>query len=114
MRYLSDPVISVRLECKWFNNTLGAIKHDLRKLEQTKNNSGLAVHKQMYQGVAKEYRRARTKCKIEYFNSLIIESSDNQGSVFRIANNLLHKTSEPTLPAHDDPVTLAQNFLSFL
>ncbi len=105
--------VTVRPECKWFNNSLGAIKRDLRKLEQVKNNSGLAVHELMFQAAAKDYRKAKTRRKIEYFNSLISESSDNQGSVFRIADTLLHKSSEPTLPAHDDPVTLAQDFLAF-
>ncbi len=107
--------VTMRPECKWFNDLLSTIKRDLRKLEQLKNNSGLTVHKQMYQAATKDYRISRTKRKIEYFNSLvIIESSNDQGSVFRIAYTLLHKTSEPTSPACDDPVTLAQDFLSFL
>ena len=112
MAHSAQKNVTVRLECKWFNKPLGAIKRELRKLEHIKNSSDLTVHKQMYKVVAKEYRKARTKRKIEYFNTLIIESSDNQGSVFKIAN-LLHKSSEPTLPTHDYPVTLAQDFLSF-
>ena len=67
----------------------------------------------MYQAAAKDYRKSRTKHKIEYFNSLITKSSENQSPVFRIADSLLHKTSEMTLPAHNDPVTLVQVFLCF-
>ena len=52
---LHTKTITVRPECKWFNNSLGAIKHDLHKLEQIKHNSSLAVHEQMYQTAAEHY-----------------------------------------------------------
>ncbi len=45
---------------------LNAIKRDLRKLEQTKNDSGLTVHKEMFKVAAKEYCKSKTKSKIEY------------------------------------------------
>ncbi len=54
---LRTTTITVRLEYKYFNNELLAIKRQLRKLEWLKNHSGLTVHRQMFDAAALAYRR---------------------------------------------------------
>ncbi len=74
--------------------------------------SGLTVHSQIFYAAAKSSWLSRTAAKSAYYNSLILEAT-SQEAVFKIADKLLHATSDPILPIHDSTLDLAKDFAQF-
>ncbi len=104
--------MTVRPECKFFNEDLSLVKRNLRKLERQKNHSSLTVHSQIFDATTNSYHLSHTAAKSAYYNSLILEVT-SQGAAFKIADKLLHATSDPILPKHDSALDLAHDFAQF-
>ena len=75
--------------------------------------SGLTVHAQIYEDAVKDYHKARTKTKREHYTSLIMNAAGDQGALFGIMDQLLHKNTDLPLPLHDSPKVLASDFATF-
>ncbi len=110
---LKTSTVTVRQGCGWFTDQLRTQKRGLRKLEETKTRSGLTVDCQIYEAATTSYRKARNRAKRDYYTSAIIDASGDQGKLFRVADKLLHNNSDPTLPTHDLPGDLANDFITF-
>ncbi len=110
---LRTTTITVRPECKFFNDELLATKRHVCKLEWLKNHSGLTVHRQMFDAAALAYRHDRTRYKKEYFNKCILEAQGNQGALFKITDKLLQNNANVILPKSESNRALANDFATF-
>ena len=74
--------MTVRPECKWFNDDLLAQKWEVRRLKSVKENSGLTVDTQMYEAAAHNYCKSKDKYKKEYYIFAILLADGNQSALF--------------------------------
>ena len=51
--------------------------------------------------------------KQTYYNDKVDSASGDQRSLFKIIDNMFHKTPEPQLPSHDSLDTLVNQFADF-
>ena len=101
----------MRHDGQWVDDELLATKCQLSKLECIKNQSGLTVHTQIFDAVAKKYHADRAK--LAYYNKCNGDATGNQATLFKIADRLLHSSSAPVLHSYAHPESLAADFASF-
>ena len=68
---------------------------------------------QIYEDATSNYRKSHLKAKKVYFTNEILNAQGDQGLLFKVADNLFHKNSDPVLPSHDSPTDLANDFVTF-
>lgn len=95
---------------KWIDEEYTKCKIERRKLEK-------AWRKEKTDENRKKYVNQRNKCaqlsitkQQSYYSKLIDKSSENQKSLFKVVDEVLDKKKKRILPAHTDPVKLANEF----
>ena len=75
--------------------------------------SGCSSNREIYYRTRDKYSACLRKTKISYYSDLVDECSDNSKKLFRVINSLTKQKSSESLPPHDDPLMLANEFGSF-
>ena len=79
-----------------------------------RNNGKLEVHRLEYQNQRFLVKDMIKKAKMNYYSSQINESAGDQKKLFKVIDNLLHKSKLPVLPSSDSDELLAIKFSEFL
>ena len=106
-------IITVRKNALWYDNTLLSAKRLKRKLErkwrETKSISDYREYRNQSIAVNKNLETAR----IKHYNNEICQQQGNSKVMFSVAKKLTGDNSDPVLPHHTDPATLANRFSAF-
>ena len=88
--------------------SLENFKREKRPLERKYVNTGLTVHKEMYQMICTEYTKYIEAAKTEYFKKKIEDASHDQ--LFKFVDKFLNVKKAPILPKHESSKELAERF----
>jgi exonuclease III len=105
--------VFIRSNAPWYTKDIADAKSRRRQGERLWRSSGLAVHLQMLRVERIHYNDLCKKAKADYYQSKISENCTDQKALFKITNQLLHKTKDVTLPTHDSEKELADKFSTF-
>ena len=97
----------------WFSEDIHAAKRLRRKAERRWNQSNLQVHLEMLRSERVNVNLLCTEAKRKFYQEKINANSSDQKALFKIANELLHKSKDNSLPIHDCPETLANSFANY-
>ena len=75
--------------------------------------SGCSSDREIYYRTRDKYSAVLRKTKISYYSELIDECSGNSKKLFSVINSLTKQKSSESLPPHDDPLILGNEFGSF-
>ena len=103
----------VRPVVPWFTDDLKKLKAERRKCERKMLQSGCSSDREIYYRTRDKYSACLRKTKISYYSDLIDECSGNSKKLFCVFNSLTKQKSSESLPPHDDPLILANEFGSF-
>ena len=90
-----------------------ALKRHKRKLERKHNSTRLTIDLELFKEACTNYERARTRAKKEYYTNKVIDSMNDQSTIFAMVNKLLHQSSGSPLPSYNSASTLAEEFAEF-
>lgn len=107
-----QTTITIRPQTPWYNADIKQAKQLCRKLERQWRTSGLTVHRDMFKAQRNTLHQLREKAKSTFFTDKI-ESASNPREVYKVMNTLLHKDTDPVLPAHSSARDLAEKFAHF-
>ncbi len=110
---IKTKTIVDRTNCDWFTDELGAMKSTLRTLECKHKRTQLQVDRDIYDMKCHEYNNLRAATKTNYYTNKVYDCLNDQGSIFKIINSLLHRSKASPLPSYDDKSLLANDFASF-
>jgi hypothetical protein len=111
---MKRKVIIVREKSPWYNCEIKVAKQLCRKHERVARKSKLQVHRQVYASQVRLVSDMILSAKRSYYSTLVSEHASNQGKLFSIFSDLLHKDkSKSNLPQHTDPTELANKFANF-
>ena len=113
MKYALQTV-KLNTESPWFNDDIHAARKKRRQLERKwRNNGKLEVYRLEYQNQRFLLKSMIKNAKIDYYSSQINESAGDQKKLFKVIDNLLHKSKIPVLPSSDSDDSLATKFADF-
>jgi hypothetical protein len=105
--------VLVRPNTPWFNAKIREAKCHRRELENKWRRSKLEVDRQCYCKQRQVVKGMIVKAKVGYYSASVAECSGDQKSLFRVADNLLHKSRAPVLPSCTSDQILADRFSEF-
>ncbi len=104
----------MKTESPWYTDEIRIAKRERRKAERKWRSSGkLEVHKQIYREHCKIVSKLCKQAKQDYYCLKIEESGKDQFKVFSIANDLLNRNKEITLPSISNNSILSETFADF-
>ena len=86
---------------KWFTPALNKLKKTKRLLERVWSQSHSAEDLKTFRSATNRYHAAIIKAKRKFKSSLISYSRTNPRELWKSVNQLLHRSSAPTLPSSD-------------
>ena len=98
---------------KWFTPALNKLKKAKRLLERVWSQSHSAEDLKFFRSATNRYHAAIIKAKRKFNSSLISSSRTNPRELWKSVNQLLHRSSAPTLPSSDSLKNLSQSFATF-
>ena len=107
---IREKEVILRPNAPWYTESILQAKHEKRRAERKWQKTRLEVDKQILKNKQKEANDACDKAKKDYYNSKIEETTENSKELFRLANKLLHKAKDSSLPTHTCEKTLANQF----
>ena len=110
---LKKCIIHVHPDAPWIDETIKEQKRTKRHAEMKMKETGLTVHHEIYKSERNKLNHMIERGKKEYYQKQISESSSQQSTLFKCADQLLNKRKVDALPTHDDPDELCDRFLSF-
>ena len=90
-----------------------SMKRELCRLKRKSNLSGLYIDAEIYDNSCAAYNQCLLETKRSYYTSTVLGCAKDQGALFNLMNELLHKTSSSPLPSSSDLTHLANDFLDF-
>jgi len=97
----------------WINAEIIDCKKRKRKFEKLWRKSTLTVHYEMYLTEKKQLQVLIKKAKTEHYTNKVKECAGHQGRIFKIIAHLQNTKGKPTLPQHEDIMTLCNTFNDF-
>ena len=110
---LRTRIITLRPHAPWYNNEIRKQKTICRKRERCWRRSGLASDYQSYVDQCLVVKNTIFKSKMDYYSNLIDEAGNDNKSLFRTIDRLLHRKPEKCLPSCSSATELANNFITF-
>lgn len=110
---LQEKVIRLQPQAPWFNESIQKAKQDRRRAERKYKKSKLVVD---YQIIKEKHCIVQEMCataKQRYYSEKINNNNGDSKTLFQIANTLLHKQKNTSLPSHTSPAKLADRFASY-
>ena len=83
------------------------------KAESHMRDSGLVVHKDIFDDLSEEKNRLLAQSKADYFKSQIEECKGDQKKLSTLTRSVSRDTQEKHLPDHNSAISLAEDFSSF-
>ena len=105
--------ILLRPRAPWYTQELSEEKRVKRRLERRYRSTETPEDAQRFKEQCFRYSELLSSTREVFYNNKILENSGDQKALFTVVNKLLHRTSEPQLPAHDDSRELANRFVNF-
>ena len=107
-----SKMITVRPDKPWHNNDIRDAKKERRRREQQWRETGLEVHREMFKSQRNLVNEMCETAKTDYYQDQLT-TADKSKTVFKVANNLLHRGSSTPLPSHSSAADLAERFANF-
>ena len=104
--------MSSRPRAPWHDASLKTAKQERRKAERNWRNTGLEIHRQIYQQRKKDVRKKVSELKRKYINHKICISTTRK-QLFKISSDLMGSSgssSAPDLPEYELPDAFADFF----
>ena len=105
--------VLVRPNTPWFNAEIKEAKCYRRELEHKWRRSKLEVDRQCYCKQRQVVKGMIEEAKAGYYSASVAQCTGDQKSLFRVVDNLLHKSKEPVLPTSTSDQTLANRFCEY-
>ena len=110
---LQEKSVTVRPKAPWYTSKIDDAKRSRRRLEHKWLKSSLTVDWLAYKEQSQVVNDMIFTSKQTYYNDKVDSASGDQRSLFKIIDNMFHKTPEPQLPSHDSLDTLVNQFADF-
>jgi len=110
---LRTRIITLRPHAPWYDNEIRKQKTISRKREQCWRRSGPASDYQSYVYQYLVVKNTIFKSKMDYYSNLIDEAGNDNKSLFRTIDRLLHRKPEKCLPSCSSATELANSFIIF-
>ena len=111
------PVITkeviIRRHSPWFNEELAAARRKRRQVERRWTKSRLSIHLDLLRKEHVQYSRWCRLAKQLYYQQEISECGNDARKMFRITDSLMKGKQERALPTHEDPKSLANDFVEY-
>ena len=110
---LREKVIRLQPQAPWFNESILKAKQERRRAERKYKKSKLTID---YQIIKEKHRIVQEMCataKQRHYSEKINDNNGDSKTLFQIANTLLHKQNNTSLPSHTSPSQLADRFASY-
>ena len=102
-----------RPKTQWYTDKVRALKKERRKAERLWRQTGLEIHKQLYQKARENTNAAITEAKTAYFSSKVSESTHNSKAFFGLVTSFMNNKDKKQLPDHADPSEISEKFSAF-
>lgn len=111
---LKTKTIIARSAVPWFNDSLKDLKRKRRSLERKMSRNPMDDRsKTAYRCIRNKYSAHLKQSRRSYYTDLISSCSGDSRKLFNIINNLCSGSPVNSLPSHDDPFALANDFGQF-
>ena len=108
---MKDRVFTIHNNAPWYTCEIANAKRDCRKAERRYRNTGLTIHKQIFQDAQTHMHTLIDKAKQDHYKNKVKEA--NQKDLFKIVNELVDTKDSKSLPTHSSPKELADRFCDF-
>jgi len=108
-----SKTVTVRHKTPWFNDEISKAKQNRRACERKWSCTKLQVHLDILKQSRLTVNMLCAKAKKQFYVDKVTKSAGDQKVLFSVANELLHKTNDSSLPSHKDSVSLANDFALF-
>ena len=105
--------ITDRSGSPWYNEEVLSAKREKRKAERKYRKSKLTVHLDILRDARRRVNQLSREAKSLYYRSKIEDCAGDQRALFRLTNELMHRERNTQLPAFEDPLTLANDFVQY-
>ena len=105
--------VVIHPESPWYSQEVATCRKAKRKAERKWRQTGLHIHKEIFNIERNKLIRTIAKAKKEYISSQIEQSSNSQRSLFKCLDSLRNKGKKVILPDHDNPGDLCDEVVSF-
>ncbi len=105
--------ITIRPSKPWYNNEIAEAKHYRKQLERKWRKTKSTSDRQLFVEQRLRVTRLIDQAKTDYYGGKITECADDQKSLFKIVEQLLHNKGPEKFPTHNDSFHLAETFSSF-
>ena len=112
---LNTQTIHIRsnTDTKWFNERIRDSKRKRRQSERLWRRTGLEVHHQQYRQRCADTNRLVQSSKMEEYSRAFSECENDPKAIHKLANSLFGGKPKGLMPAADNPLKLANNFMNF-
>jgi len=97
----------------WYTDDIKEAKTERRKAERKWRETGLVVHKQIYQAARDNVTALIAKSKEDYYKERISSSDDTQSALFACVKELLNEKKSSKLPEFDSAQELADHIANY-
>jgi hypothetical protein len=91
--------ILVRPNTPWFSDQIRKAKCHRRELEHRWRRTKLEVDRQAYGEQRQKVKAMTEMAKLVYYSDSVKKCNGDQKALFKVVNNLMHKSKEPVLPS---------------
>ena len=110
---MKTRTVVVRSDSVWVQHHVHDARRTRRKLERQWPQPGLLVDYQIYCSQYQAVTRAVYAAKIEYYRSEVQRNAKDSKLLFKMVDDLLHRSGVSPLPTGDLPLVLADRFQDF-
>ena len=103
----------IRHTSPWYTDELKELKRMKRKAERKYNKRPNNINLQIFREKRKTYEKACQDAKMTYYKSLIGEGKNDQKAIFQVAQTLLYRQKDKSLPTEDNTEILANKLVDF-
>jgi predicted nucleic acid-binding Zn-ribbon protein len=104
--------VTIKQQYPWFTEEIRNAKKQRRKAERQWRKTKLQVHLDIYKYECANVSRMCRKARSNYYCSMIEDCGNDQKKLFNIANELMNKKKDCTLPT-SNPQQLSERFAEF-
>ena len=105
--------VTDRQKCPWYCDEIKLAKQERRKAERRWRKTKLTVHYNILKEKQKYVSQLCSDTKSTYLCNIIQQYETDQRKLYQLANNLLHRKQEISLPIHKSDIELADRFVDF-
>jgi hypothetical protein len=105
--------VTIRPVAPWLNDQIRDAKKEMRKSERVWRSTKLTVHRDLYKADKNNVTLLIDQSKQKYYTEQIEENTGNQKGLYKVVNQLLHRSNTSVLPKHTSSEELSNRFVSF-